>query len=86
MLCHGCLSKQLPLHFADEVRQYGSEIVVHPNGKWLYVSNRGRGPLLVYDIDTASGQLKQTVVSFHFSINFPPGLTSAIVRAATPFA
>ena len=35
----------------DGKPQYGAEIAVHPNGKWLYVSNRGQGPLLVYHID-----------------------------------
>ena len=45
--------KVLPSFFAaiDGKPQYGAEIAVHPNGKWLYISNRGHGPLLVYHID-----------------------------------
>ena len=31
--------------------QYGAEIAVHPNGKWLFASNSGQGPLCVYHID-----------------------------------
>ena len=33
-----------------------SEIICHPTGKWLYVSNRGRGSLVVYTIG-ADGKL-----------------------------
>jgi len=34
--------------------EYGAEIEAHPNGKWLYVSNRGTGPMLLYHIDQES--------------------------------
>jgi 6-phosphogluconolactonase len=34
-----------------------AEIVVHPNGKTLYCSNRGHDSIAVYDIDAASGKL-----------------------------
>jgi 6-phosphogluconolactonase len=33
------------------------EIVVHPNGKFLYASNRGHDSIAVFAIDQASGQL-----------------------------
>ena len=37
--------------------EYGAEIQAHPNGKWLYVSNRGTGPMLLYHIDQETGLL-----------------------------
>jgi len=36
---------------------YCAEIVVHPNGKHLYASNRGHHSLAVFDIDAATGKL-----------------------------
>src|SRR5215472_7557998 len=46
----------LPKDFsgANEV----AEIAVHPNGKFLYVSNRGRDSLAVFSIDPRKGTLK----------------------------
>jgi len=41
----------------DGEPEYGAEIEVHPNGKWLYVSNRGTGPMLLYHIDQKSSLL-----------------------------
>jgi 6-phosphogluconolactonase len=42
-----------------------AEIAVHPNGKFLYASNRGEDSLVVYAIDAKSGELslKQRVPS-----------------------
>merc|ERR1712110_1000721 len=37
--------------------EYGAEIEAHPNGKWLYVSNRGTGPMILYHIDQETGLL-----------------------------
>lgn len=37
--------------------QYGAEITVHPSGKWILVSNRGRGPLIVLAINPDDGDL-----------------------------
>lgn len=35
-----------------------AEVVVHPNGKWLYGSNRGHDSLAVFAIDGATGRLR----------------------------
>ncbi len=35
-----------------------AEITVHPNGKWLFASNRGRDTIAVFTIDPASGALQ----------------------------
>ncbi len=35
-----------------------AEIEVHPNGKWVYASNRGHDSIAVYQRDSASGALK----------------------------
>jgi len=43
----------------DGVTNYGSEIMVHPNGKYLYLSNRGNGALISYEISTEGDQLKR---------------------------
>jgi 6-phosphogluconolactonase len=34
-----------------------AEIAVHPNGKWLYASNRGRDSISVFSIDPSTGKL-----------------------------
>lgn len=34
-----------------------AEILVHPNGKFLYVSNRGRNSIALFAIDSATGKL-----------------------------
>ncbi|HEV2445146.1 MAG TPA: lactonase family protein, partial [Candidatus Sulfopaludibacter sp.] len=36
----------------------GAEIAVHPNGKFLYASNRGHNSIAVYSIDAGSGTLR----------------------------
>jgi len=50
--------------FAKEgTRQYGSEIALHPNGRFLYVSNRGDGAILVFEVkDEGSPLLEQKYV------------------------
>lgn len=45
----------LPNGFKSE--NDGAEIYVHPNGKFLYVSNRGRDCIAVFAIDPAKGTL-----------------------------
>ena len=46
--------------------QAGSEIELHPNGKWLYLSNRGLGSMLVFEVIDAHN-LKFTQV-YNFEI------------------
>lgn len=46
----------LPDYYVDTISKT-SEITVHPNGRWLYVSNRGYNSLTVFDIDQASGRI-----------------------------
>ena len=36
--------------FLGDNPEYGAEIEIHPNGKWLYTSNRGTGPIVLYHI------------------------------------
>ena len=45
----------LPADFKGE--SYCAEIVVHPNGRWLYASNRGHQSIAVFEINPANGQL-----------------------------
>lgn len=40
-----------------EVRKSTAECLVHPNGKFLYVSNRGHDSIACYQIDPTSGDL-----------------------------
>jgi len=37
-----------------------AEITVHPNGQWLYASNRGHDTIAVFAIDPASGAVRPT--------------------------
>jgi len=46
----------LPESFAGETT--AAEIRVHPNGKFLYASNRGHDSVAVYGVDPASGALR----------------------------
>ncbi|MGB7727701.1 MAG: lactonase family protein [Candidatus Acidiferrum sp.] len=39
-------------------RNDDAEINVHPNGKWLYASNRGRDTIAVFSISASDGSLK----------------------------
>lgn len=45
----------LPADFKGE--NYCAEVVVHPNGKFLYASNRGHHSIAVYEINQTTGQL-----------------------------
>ena len=50
----------------EGVTNYGSEIMVHPNGKYLYLSNRalgGKGSLIAYEITDQEGTLKKLEVT-----------------------
>jgi 6-phosphogluconolactonase (cycloisomerase 2 family) len=46
----------LPEHFAGDSRS--AAIVIHPNGKTLYVSNRGHDSITAYAVDPDSGHLR----------------------------
>lgn len=47
----------LPADFTQV--SYGSDIFVHPNGRSLYVSNRGHESIAVFAIDDATGELSR---------------------------
>lgn len=40
-----------------EVRSSGSEIRVHPNGRFVYAANRGHDTIAAFTVDSASGKL-----------------------------
>jgi 6-phosphogluconolactonase len=46
----------IPADFKEETTT--AEVQVHPNGKWLYGSNRGHDSIAVFDIDGSTGKLK----------------------------
>ena len=39
------------------VRNTGSEVVVHPSGRWVYVSNRGHNSVGAFQVDDRAGTL-----------------------------
>jgi len=41
-------------------RNDAAEIAIHPGGKWLFTSNRGRDSIAVFALDASSGMLKRT--------------------------
>jgi len=47
----------LPADVADRPGLSTAEIVAHPNGKFLYVSNRGHHSIAMFSLDTATGRL-----------------------------
>jgi 6-phosphogluconolactonase len=47
----------LPAGFSG--RNDAAEIEIHPSGKFLYASNRGRDSIVVYSIDSRNGTLSQ---------------------------
>ena len=49
--------RSLPADFAG--KSYGADIVVHPNGKFLYGTNRGHHSVTLMSIDPVSGALKR---------------------------
>jgi 6-phosphogluconolactonase len=46
----------LPINF--EGRNEAAEITIHPSGKWLFASNRGKDSIAVFSIAPATGKLK----------------------------
>jgi 6-phosphogluconolactonase len=46
----------LPINF--EGRNEAAEIVIHPRGKWLFASNRGKDSMAVFSVVPATGKLK----------------------------
>ena len=40
----------LPADMFGNSGEYGAEIALHPNEKWLYVSHRGTGAIIVFEI------------------------------------
>jgi len=62
---NGHLSEFAKEHFiTDDMKvdgkdNYGSEIMVHPNGRFLYLSNRGYGSIVCYEIASSDGNLKR---------------------------
>jgi 6-phosphogluconolactonase len=47
----------LPADFSG--RNDAAEIEIHPNGRFLYASNRGHDSIVVYEIEKESGRLRQ---------------------------
>lgn len=41
-------------------RNETAEIIVHPSGKWLFASNRGKDSIAVFSVNPQTGALKQT--------------------------
>ncbi len=59
---HGALNaiqtlSMLPPDFQDKEHNSAAEIAVHPNGKFVYASNRGHNSIVIYSIDPATGKL-----------------------------
>ena len=46
--------------FPADAARHSAEILFHPNGKWVYATNRGPSEIAVFDYDAASGKLKRT--------------------------
>lgn len=51
------LDKQSTLPEGYDQVSYGADIHVHPNGKFLYATNRGHDSLVIMGIDTKTGKL-----------------------------
>lgn len=49
----------LPEAYPPADRRSTAEVVVHPNGKFLYGSNRGHDSLVIYAIDPTNGKLSR---------------------------
>jgi 6-phosphogluconolactonase len=58
----------VPADFSGEPA--ASEIQVHPEGQWLYASNRGHNSVVIFRIDAASGLL--SLVGFQASLGITP--------------
>jgi 6-phosphogluconolactonase len=79
--------KSLPLNFAG--RNNSGEIAVHPNGRFLYSSNRGPDDIAVFAIDPAAGTLTQIqrestrgIMPRHFAVD-PTGKYLLAANQAT---
>ena len=53
------LSSHSYLSEKHDGKNYGGEIIAHPNGKFLYLSNRGNGYLISYKILGEDGKLEK---------------------------
>ena len=53
--------KTLPIEHYTGSGEYGAEIALHPSEKWLYVSHRGTGSIIVYQVQE-NGFLVRTQV------------------------
>ena len=72
---------------AAESFNSAAEILVHPNGRWVYSSNRGHDTVSVYQADPANGQLKVVQVqpirgAFPRNINLDPTGTWLLAAGA----
>ena len=47
----------LPAELKDRLLNSAAEVRIHPNGKFVYTSNRGHDSISVYSVDLASGKL-----------------------------
>lgn len=72
--------EQYPLYESSSEGVTGSEIHIHPNGKYLYATSRGNNLVHKFDIDLLSGELTfdqsiasggKTPISFDISENGP---------------
>ena len=61
--------KRLRIFIAANSDQYGAEIAIHPNKPYLYASNRGHGPLIVYEISQNGSLLQKQVRDLIILIN-----------------
>ncbi|TRY62836.1 hypothetical protein TCAL_17422 [Tigriopus californicus] len=57
------------------VQQYGAGIHVHPNGKFLYLSNRGDGAIVVYSIQPAAKNYLKLEQTFKTQGTWPRSFT-----------
>lgn len=48
----------LPADYTAKGRDSGAEITAHPNGKFVYASNRGHNTIAVFAVDGQSGRLR----------------------------
>lgn len=51
----------LPADSFSNAGEYGAEVALHPNEKWLYVSHRGTGSIIVFEV-LEDGLLKRIQV------------------------
>lgn len=65
---------QIP-NATQDVQQYGAGIHVSPNGKYLYLSNRGDGAILVYSIQPAEQKYLQLEQTFKTQGTWPRSFT-----------